>query len=163
MRRAYLIGFAPALLLALAPTAAMASTTYNESVAGIETAVPTSCGAPNSGESLSSFAGVAFGTLDGAFSAAICHTPLGPAGARILGGAFTLSNRSATVSGLFTGGTVSPPSMRIFGSICVQEYVVAGTLTGGSFTARLTHYGIWDGTNCNVFFATVAGRATITA
>lgn len=151
---------ATSVVLALLPTAAIASTTYYEKVAGIETGVPVSCAV--NGDSLSSFAGVAFGTLNGTFAAAICHTPLGTS-ATILSGSFALSNQSTTVIGAFTGGTVtmSGPTL-VFGSICVQNYTVAGTLSNGTFGGKLTHYGFEVGSTCNVVFATVAGRATLT-
>ncbi len=152
---------ATSVVLALLPTAAIASTTYYEKVAGIETGVPVPCAV--NGDSLSSFAGVAFGTLNGTFAAAICHTPLGStvgSTAYIVGGAFALSNG---VTGTFTAGTVtmSGPTL-VFGSICVQNYTVAGTLSNGTFGGKLTHYGFEVGSTCNVVFATVAGKATIT-
>ncbi len=80
-----------ALVLALLPSTALASTTYTESVLGVETGPPQStlsCQYPNS---VSSFAGIARGNLNGGFQIAVCHTPLAPS-AEILGGTFILSN-----------------------------------------------------------------------
>jgi hypothetical protein len=163
MKRVYLFGLATAVLLALLPTAARASTTYTESIAGIETAIPTACGVANSGDSLSPFAGVALGTLNGAFAAAICHTPL-PNATIVPGGVFKLTNTFVTVSGGFAGGTVrqiGPTQVFLF--TCVQKYAVVGALTpAGSFMVQLKHYGTWDGRTCHVHFATVTGTATLT-
>ena len=164
MKRLYLFGSVIAVLVALLPTEALASTTtYTESVVGIETGTPTSCPGNNS---LSSFAGVVFGTLNGTFQAAICHTPLNP-GATILGGTFLMSDGTTTVTGTFASGTVIHLVDLFAGSLCVQKYSVSGALvTGfppvGNFVAALTHYGFRDGAACHVFFATVAGRATLT-
>lgn len=164
MKRVYLIGLAIAGALALLPTAAAASTTYTESISGIETAVPTACGPANSGDSSSPFAGVALGTINGVFSAAICHTPL-PTASIVSGGVFKLTSISRSIQGGFAGGTVRQvgPTQIVFFT-CVQKYAVVGALTpGGTFSIELTHYGFWDGKTCHVHFATVMGKAALTA
>ena len=164
MKRVFLFGLAAATVFALLPSAAAASTTYTESISGIETAVPIACGPANSGDSSSPFAGVAVGTINGVFSAAICHTPL-PNAKILSGGVFKLASISTTVTGGFAGGTVTQvgPTQIIFLS-CVQKYAVVGTLTpAGTFSAQLTHYGPWDGKTCHVHFATVVGKAALTA
>jgi hypothetical protein len=164
MKRVYLIGLATAAVLALLPTAAAASTTYTESISGIETAVPTACGPANSGDSSSPFAGVALGTINGVFSAAICHTPL-PNATILSGGVFKLTSISTSVSGGFAGGTVKQIGpTQIIWFTCVQKYAVVGALTpAGTFSAQLTHYGLWDGKTCHVHFATVIGKAALIA
>src|SRR5205814_10277342 len=65
-----------AVVLALAPTTAFASTNYHEAVSGIETGYPyrnDSCPAPNS---ISPFACPVQGTIDDTFQFAVCHTAL---------------------------------------------------------------------------------------
>jgi hypothetical protein len=163
MKRVYVFGLATAVLLALLPTAAAASSTYSEAITGIETAVPSACGPANSGDSLSPFAGVALGTLNGAVAAAICHTPL-PNATILPGGIFKLTNTFVTVRGGFAGGTVKQIGpTQVFLFTCLQKYAVVGTLTpAGSFVVQLKHYGIWDGRTCHVHFATVTGTATLT-
>ena len=151
--------------LALIPSTAMAATTYTESVKGVETGLPqstASCPAPNS---VSSFAGIASGTLDGGFQIAVCHTQLTTSGATIDGGAFRFSNGTTTVNGAFkSGGKIFPPSLSVSGAFCIQKYTVTGGLApAGHFGGTLTHYGFWTGSACNVFFATISGSATLTA
>jgi len=150
-----------ACVLAVLPASASASTNYHESIAGIETGIPystASCPAPNS---VSPFAGVASGTLDGTFQVAVCHTPLSP-NAEILGGSFVLISTTMTVSGQFApGGTVSLVDQSVTDGTCTQTYAVSGELQpAGKFSATLTHYGVWTG-SCNVFFATITGRAAL--
>jgi hypothetical protein len=163
MKRIYLVGLA-AVLLAVLPTAVTASTTYTESLAGIETGIPTPCGPAGSGDSLSPFAGVAFGTLNGTFTGSICHTPL-PSATILPGGAFALMSKSTTVSGTFAGGTVMQVGPTgTFGIFCLQKYAVVGGLSpAGKFGATLMHYGLWDGKTCHVFFATVTGMAILSS
>ncbi len=152
-----------ALVLALVPSPTLAATTYTESVFGIETGFPQStaeCPAPNS---VSPFAGIAAGTLNGVFVIGVCHTPLSPS-ATIVTGLFTFGNGSTTVAGLFApGGTVSLLSTDVDDSVCVQTYSASGgLLPSGSFSGRLTHYGLWTGTSCIVLFATISGSAVLT-
>jgi hypothetical protein len=163
MKRFYMFVLATAVLLAALPSAAAASTTYKESISGIETAVPTACGPGGSGDSLSPFAGVALGTLNGAFAAAICHTAL-PNASIVPGGIFTLTNALSTVSGAFAGGTVRQiGSTQVVWFTCTQKFAVTGSLTpAGSFVVQLKHYGFWDGKTCHVHFATVVGTAVLT-
>jgi len=80
---------AAACVIALAPLARAAETptTYQERVVGVETGVPTTCS--NGSGQASSFAGGALGTLNGTFSATICHSTLGSTGGTInQGGSF---------------------------------------------------------------------------
>ena len=160
MRRVRLMiaGFAGAL--ALIPATALAATNYHEAISGIETGYPYStdtCPAP---DSVSPFAGTAQGTLTGTFQIAVCHTPLNP-NAEILGGTFAVSDGTTTVTGQFaSGGTVTLIDQSVIGTACTQTYAVRGDLLpAGSFTGTLVHYGIWNGSSCNVFFATVTGTA----
>lgn len=162
MKRIRLLVSTVAIALALLPAAALASTNYNEAVSGIETGFPystESCPSPNS---VSPFAGVADGTLDGIFQIAVCHTPLNP-NAEILGGSFVLTNSAMTVSGQFApGGTVSLVGGSVSNGICTQTYTVSGgLLPAGKFSGALVHYGLWNGGSCSVFFATISGRAQL--
>jgi hypothetical protein len=149
-------------VLALLPAAALASTNYNEAVLGIETGFPystESCPSPNT---VSPFAGVADGTLDGTFQIAVCHTPLNP-NAKILGGSFVLISSTTTVSGQFApGGTISLLRESVSDGICTQTYAVSGgLLPAGKFSGTLVHYGFWTGSSCSIFFATISGRALL--
>lgn len=143
-----------ALALALLPSSTMASTpVYHESVSGVETGQPTACGP----YSLSSFAGIARGDLNGVFQIAVCHDAL--PNASIYGGSYWLSDGTTTVRGLFgAGGTVSPLSSIRTGSLCVEKFRVSGGPL--HLDGRLVHYGHWTGT-CNIFFATISGSADI--
>ena len=161
MRRIRLLVSILAFGIALVPSSAIASSTYN--VLGVETGPPQSnqsCPAPNS---VSSFAGIAGGALNGVFQIGVCHTALGSGGATILGGAFTITNGATTVAGAFApGGTVGPPNLRVTGSLCIEKFLVSGgLLPSGQFGGKLVHYGVWTGSSCNVFFATISGSATI--
>jgi hypothetical protein len=165
MRHRLLFGTLASVFVALLPTTVSATTTYQESVAGIETGVPIpNCDTSVPGSSLSSFAGVAFGSLNGTFTASVCHTALSSTtGATILadkGGVFTLTNGSITVGGGFTGGSITPRPPLVFGGLCIQRFAVSGSLSDGSFAATLTHYAFGPGCT-NVFFATVSGTATV--
>ena len=162
-------------LIALSSTA-LAATTYHVNLAGVETGIPVKDGC-GSEIDLSSFLGRSSGDVNGAFTAAICHTALAPSAEIKPGGLFTLSGRSTDgqtivpVTGQFTGGTVLFVTADHFGTFCYQLFFVHGTVgplgtattPTGDFRAWLTHYGAWNGNSCNVTFATVAGRATITA
>jgi hypothetical protein len=163
MKRIRLLVPVVALVLALLPTSASASTTYGESVLGFETGVPQStaeCPAPNS---VSPFAGIAQGTLNGIAVIGVCHTPLNP-GATILFGIFALTNGKTSVTGIFApNGMVSFVSTSVIDSFCIQKYAVSGgLLPSGNFAGTLLHYGSWTGTTCNVFFATISGNAVLT-
>ncbi len=139
MKRIRLLVSIIALCLALVPLSAIASTTtYTESVHGVETGLPQSTQACPSPWSVSPFAGIAAGTLNGGFLIAVCHTPIGPGGATIEGGAFTISDGATTVTGAFAPrGTVVPLSSQVTGSLCTQKYFVSGgLLPSGHFGAR---------------------------
>src|SRR5439155_23861811 len=131
-----------ALVLALLPSTALASTTYTESVLGVETGPPQStpsCLDPNS---VSPFAGIARGTVNGGFQIAVCHTPLMPS-AKILSGTFILSNGTTTVAGGFaSGGNVTYVTTFVTSSFCIQKFAVGGDLLpSGHFAGKLVHYG----------------------
>jgi hypothetical protein len=162
MKRIRLLVPVIAFGLALLPSSAFASTLYTESVIGVETGQPTACPA-SALDSLSSFAGYARGTLNGVFQIAVCHAPLSASGAKIDGGTFAISNGTKTIAGAFTSGEVFPPSLYVTGSLCIQKYVVSGALSSGKFAGTLVHYGFWTGSSCSVFFATISGKATLTA
>ena len=162
MRPIRLLLLTTAVILALAPTTALASTTYREAVSGFETGYPyntSDCLPPNS---VSPFAGVASGTLDGTFQIAVCHSPLDP-DAEILGGSFVLTSGTTTVTGQFApGGTVTLVNETVLDGSCTQTYSVSGRLLpGGKFSGTLTHYGYWTGLSCSIFFATISGRAQL--
>jgi hypothetical protein len=166
MKRIRLLVSIIALGLALAPLSAIASTrSYIESVHGVEIGLPQSTQSCPSTWSLSPFAGVAAGTLNGSFLISVCHTPIGLSGATIEGGVFTISNGATTVTGAFAPrGTVTPLSSHVTGSLCTQRYFVSGRLLpSGHFGGTLVHYGFWTGISCNVFFATISGNATLKA
>jgi hypothetical protein len=151
-----------AVILALLPVTALASTNYHEAVSGIETGFPystESCPAP---DSVSPFAGLANGTLDGTFVIAVCHTQLNPS-AEILGGSFVLISGARTAIGEFApGGTVSLVGQSVSDGTCTQTYAVnGGLLPDGKFSGTLVHYGIWTGSSCSLFFATISGRAQL--
>src|SRR5205085_9166250 len=106
------------LVLALLPSSALASTTYMESVLGVETGIPQSTPQCPYPDSVSSFAGIASGTLNGGFQIAVCHTQLGTS-ATIEGGTFAISNGASTITGSFApGGTVTLVSNSVIGSLC---------------------------------------------
>jgi hypothetical protein len=166
MKRIRLVIPVLALVLALIPASAMATATktYVESVLGVETGPPqitVACPAPNS---VSSFAGIARGTLNGGFQIAVCHTPLSPS-ATISEGTFRLSDGRTVITGSFASGTVSYVTTFIVGSLCIQKFAVSGELSSssGTFAGTLLHYGHGTVSSCNVFFATISGKATITA
>lgn len=152
------------LALALLPAAALAAGTYRETVYGIETGFPTSCG-PGGTDSLSQFAGSASGRIDGIFTIAVCHTPMSPSGAQIVGGTYSVSGSQGSLSGFFTGGTVAPITEFTYagGLLCEQVYSVSGTLTpaGSTFAGTLTHYGYEYQGACAPYFATISGTAVI--
>ena len=151
-----------AVIMALVPATALASTTYRESVSGIETGYPYNtkdCQPPNS---VSPFGGVASGTIDGTFRVAVCHTALTP-NAEILGGSFAIMGGTTTVIEEFSqGGTVTLVIESALDGTCTQTYAVSGSLLpGGKFSGTLTHYGYWTGGSCSIFFATISGRAQL--
>jgi hypothetical protein len=165
MKRIRLLVSVLAVGFSLLPSTALASA-YSESVFGVETGIPVPCPAAFASDSLSSFAGIASGTLNGTFQIAVCHTPLvGLSGATILGGTYAVSSGTTTVTGQFaSGGTVSAPKIIVAGSLCIEKYAVSGSLlpSPGQFLGTLVHYGFSSGISCNVFFATISGSAQIT-
>src|SRR5213593_2120503 len=110
-RLAIAVGLA---LMALLPTTAFAASTATESISGVELGIPIACGPSGSGDSLSTFGGAASGTINGVWSASVCHSGLSThgVGATILGGHFRVSGlagwRYVTASCNFSGGSISP-------------------------------------------------------
>jgi hypothetical protein len=159
MKRIRLLVPVLGLVLALLPSSVSAMT-YHESVLGVETGPPQPTDLCKSPNSVSSFAGIASGRLDGVFQIAVCHAPL-TTSAEIKGGTFVISNGVRTITGMFTSGLVSYVNTAFLGSLCIQTYSVTGTLSSGAFAGTLVHYGSVVGGSCNIFFATISGRATL--
>ena len=158
-------------LMALLPTTALAASTATESISGAEIGIPIACGPIGSGNSLSSFAGAASGTINGVWAASVCHTGLSTHGvaATISGGSFRVSGvvgwRYVTASGSFVGGSISPGVETDYAvngvGTCTQVFGLR--LTGaGTFTATLVHYGTFFSGSCHVFSATLRGTGQIT-
>ena len=160
-------------LLALLPTTAFAASTANERISGVETGIPSACGPSGSLDSISSFAGTASGTINGVWSASVCHTELsiGGAAATISGGAYQVSGfsgwRFVRVSGTFVSGSVGPGTesdhtIKGVGT-CTQVFGVNIKGTGPAvFAATLVHYGAFFTGSCHVFSATLNGTGQIT-
>ena len=167
-RLALAVSFA---LMALLPTTAFAASTAIESISGVEIGIPIACGSSGSGDSLSTFGGAAGGTINGVWSASVCHTGLSTqgVGATISGGRFRVSGvagwRYVTASGSFSGGSISPGietdyAVNGVGS-CTQVFGLSITGTG-TFTATLIHYGAFFNGGCHVLSATLRGAGQIT-
>jgi hypothetical protein len=164
-RLAIAVGFA---LMALLPTTAFAASPATESISGVEVGIPIACG---SGNSLSTFAGTAGGTINGVWSASVCHTGLSTHGAAatISGGGFRVSGvagwRYVTASGSFSAGSISPGAETDYAvngvGTCTQVFVISITGTG-TFTATLIHYGTFFNSACHVLSATLRGTGQIT-
>jgi hypothetical protein len=157
--------------IALLPTTALAASSATESISGVETGIPTACGPSGSGDSKSSFAGTASGTINGVWSASVCHSEPSVHGvtATISGGSYRVSGfvhwRYVSTSGTFTGGSVGPgieTDYVIHGvGTCTQVFAV--TITGtGTFNATLEHYGAYFNNSCHVLSATLKGTGHIT-
>lgn len=157
-------------LMALLPTTALAASTATESISGVEIGIPIACGLSGSGDSMSSFGGAATGTINGVWSASVCHTGLSTHGvaARISGGRFRVSGvagwRYVTVSGSFVAGSISPgveTDHAVNGvGTCTQVFGLSITGTG-TFRATLVHYGAFFNSSCHVFSATLRGTGQI--
>lgn len=160
-------------LMALIPTAAFAaSRTASESISGVEIGIPTACG---SGESMSSFAGAARGTINGVWSASVCHAGLSIAPGRaaaISGGAFHVSGvagwKYVRASGTFDSGSIDAGTEidAVLNGVgtCTQVFELSIGKTGTSifFTATLMHYGAFFAGSCHVVSATLSGAGQIT-
>jgi len=167
-RLAIAVGLA---LMALIPTTAFAASTATESISGAELGIPTACGASGSGDSLSSFGGVASGTINGVWSASVCHTGLSTHGvaATISSGRFRVSGvagwRYVTTSGSFVAGSISPgiETDYVVNGLGTCTQVFGLSITGtGTFTATLVHYGAFFDSSCHVLSATLRGTGQIT-
>jgi len=166
-RLAIAVGLA---LIALLPTTAFAASTATESISGVEIGIPIACGLSGSGDSLSSFGGGASGTINGVWSASVCHTGLSTHGvaATISGGRFRVSGvagwRYVSASGSFVTGSISPGIETDYAvngvGTCTQVFglSIKGT---GTFTATLVHYGAFFDRSCHVFSATLRGTGQI--
>jgi hypothetical protein len=153
---------AAAVALVTGAGSAAAATTYTDSISGYEYAATSTQGI---------FAGTASGNLPGYWHATVDHTPLSTS-AMITGGDFYLAtylNGARTVTGVFTGGTVTQTSGS---SGCVnQQYAVIGDLgsvgfgstgTGtGTFTGTLTHYRTKVLGYCATYSASITGSLTL--
>ena len=157
--------------LALLPTTALAASTGTESISGVETGIPTACGPSGSGDSMSSFAGTASGTINGVWSASVCHSELSihRAMATISGGHFRVSGfvhwRYVTTSGIFTSGYIGPgvETDYVINGVGTCTQVFRLSITGtGTFTATLVHYGAFFDRSCHVLSATLKGTGLIT-
>lgn len=154
---------AAAAALFTGPAAAMAATTSTDSISGLEYAATSVQGR---------FAGIASGSLPGAWSVTVDHTPLGTAAA-ITGGDFHLATRRdgtlTVLTGDFTRGTVRQLSG--FTGCASQRYAVTGILGDvspgsagrgtGTFAATLTHYRTEIFGHCLTYSATVTGSLSL--
>jgi hypothetical protein len=157
-------------LMALLPTTAFASSTATESISGVEIGIPIACGPIGSGDSLSSFGGAASGTINGVWSASVCHTGLSTHGvaATISSGRFRVSGvagwRYVTASGTFAAGSISPGIETDYAvngvGTCTQVFGLSITGTG-TFRATLVHYGAFFDKSCHVLSATLRGIGQI--
>jgi hypothetical protein len=147
-RNLLVVGAVAAFLLL--PASATAQTTYN--LKGVEV-----------NANPATFVGVLVGQL-GTWQAVVQHGTLNktPGGiTQITGGAFSISPFGASViTGIITSGQLQAGT--VVGSLfCTQSFAIGGSLTNGSFSGVLTHFGIRSGTSCDAFSATFTGSATI--
>jgi hypothetical protein len=157
-----------AVLALAAPTAALATQTYSDTISGHEYYFTSTDGR---------FAGSASGALAGDWNADVQHTKLclscTPT-ATITGGsvsvATTLGGIPTLVTGKFTGGTVQVINK---GANCTnQTFAVLGSLGsvgpwysshgGGTFTTTLTHYRTSILGSCVTYGASVSGSLSLT-
>jgi len=150
--------------LAAFPAPAMAATTYEFAVSGVEVSATSTRGV---------FVGAASGAAIGTWTASVYHGELGRQ-APITGGSFRMYLTTAapayTVSGKFSskGGTIA--ERWPYGANCTnQVYDVDGTLKNvtptrtGSFNVDLTHYRKRVFGRCWTYAATVVGKVTLGA
>ena len=169
-RLALAVGIA---LLALAPTTVFAASA-SESISGVELGIPTPCGPSGSTDSISTFGGSATGTINGVWSASVCHTELSIApglAATISGGSYRVAGfrgwHYVKVVGSFTSGSIpagieNDHVVKGVGT-CTQVFAVSINGTGPStFTATLKHYGLFFSGSCHVVSATLNGVGQIT-
>jgi hypothetical protein len=165
MRKASFMVMLAAVGLTARP--ALAATSYRDAVIGVEIAATATEG---------QFVGTAAGQLPGAWHITVDHQPLaGATPAAITGGslglATLLAGRPTTVTGVFSGGSVTQISG--FSGCTNQTLVVSGTLadvgtqvgsqaTGtGVFSATLTHYQVSIFGRCVAYSASIAGSVTL--
>jgi hypothetical protein len=147
-----------------------AANSYTDNIAGGEL--------PNATATEGQFVGTATGALPGAWYADVKHDPLSglpDSPASITGGSFKLAtaigHKAVTVTGSFSGGTVTQTSGFDATKCTNQTYAVDGALTNvgikrsggsGTFKATLTHYRTliwWLG--CVTYSATVTGQVVL--
>ena len=169
-RLALAVGLA---LLALAPITVFAISA-SESISGVELGIPSACGPSGSTDSMSTFGGNATGTINGVWSASVCHTELsiapGPT-ATISGGIFRVTGFrgwhyvriiGSFVSGSIPAGVETDNVVKGVGT-CTQVFAVSINGTGPSaFAATLKHYGLFFSGSCHVVSATLNGAGQIT-
>jgi hypothetical protein len=144
-------------LLAAEPGLSHATTTYTDSVSGVEVAATSTKG---------TFVGRATGDLPGYWKAIVYHTPLSPS-ATVTGGSFYLA------SYFYVRGNVSGGSVTFLGSSdCSNEYygvhldlsnVYGGGSTGGTgtFDGTLVHKRTLLFGHCVTYGASVSGTLVI--
>ena len=133
------------------------------SVIGIETGYPTGCKAGSWGN----FVGGERGQINGFWAAQVCHTGLSVfSSAHVLpGGDLHLSRLrgGGRSGGYFLSGAIgvgSEHDLQVNGTGgCLQIYDLQGlqTTSGLTFDATLTHYGVFYGGRCHIFFAVLVG------
>jgi hypothetical protein len=173
MPRSHRLALAVSLaLVALAPTTVFAASA-SETISGVELGIPSACSS-GSTHSMSTFGGSATGTINGVWSASVCHTELsiapGPT-ATISGGNFRVTGlrgwRYVKVVGSFVSGSI-PAGIETDYVVkgvgtCTQVFAVSINGTGPStFVATLKHYGLFFTGSCHVVSATLNGAGQIT-
>lgn len=163
-------------LFAVSPTAAAATTTAHESLAGVETGIPAASAECPSGPNvvLSPFAGGAGGSITDNWAAGACHgnipETVGQSVPLLPGGSFSISGvtgfHTISLHGVFGPGTGSIKLVRTTGSWWggnTQVFSITGPLTGGnilggSMSITLTHYRVGSQT----IEASITGSVSIT-
>ena len=167
-RLALAVGLA---LLALAPSTVFAAFA-SESISGVELGIPIACGA--SGSTDSTFGGNATGTINGVWSASVCHTELSIATGRtatISGGIFRVTGfrgwRYVRIVGSFVWGFI-PAGVETAYVVkgvgtCTQVFAVNINGIGPTpFAATLKHFGLFFSGSCHIGSATLNGAGQIT-
>jgi hypothetical protein len=158
MRRIFGLAAVAAFAALVTGSAAGSTGVPRYSVSGIETGVPQNETSPFAGTASSLSAGPAV------WSASVMHTDLSGCtttseSCDITGGTFKLSGLLGTITGTFTGGSITP-EQNIVGCTNVR-YDVSGQVTtnrgGAFFDVVLTHYQTLLFGQCVTYFATVSG------
>jgi hypothetical protein len=144
---ALMLAFARPALAQTAPAETPSSTTYTDTVQGIEFSAGTIAGDTRLG---ASFAGEATGDLSGFSVASIDYTPPSPGPGvtnNIVGGGWTLLGDRSTTLGSFTGGTVQWNADGTLADVAADMSVLGGSVDGipvstggtGAFGGVLDH------------------------